>query len=75
MARPRKDFFFRWKKIRGGFKDDNRHGQGTYTYYNGTKYVGEFKDDKYHGQGTLIFPDGDKYVGEFKDGQAWRQDK
>ena len=23
-----------------------KHGQGTYTYANGDKYVGEYKDDK-----------------------------
>ena len=28
------------------------HGQGTWTYPDGTKYVGEFKEDKFHGQGT-----------------------
>ena len=39
---------------------------GTYTHFNGDKYVGDFKDDKLHGKGTLIFFNGDKYVGEFK---------
>ena len=44
-----------------------KHGQGTYYFANGEKYVGEFKDDKQHGQGTYIFADGEKYVGEFTD--------
>ena len=44
------------------------HGQGTFTFPNGTKHVGAYKDDKPNGQGTLTFPDGEQYVGEFKDG-------
>ena len=44
-----------------------QHGQGTYTYANGDKYVGNFKDDKSHGQGTYTYASGDKYVGEYKD--------
>ena len=28
------------------------HGQGTYTFSDGRKYVGEWKDDKMDGQGT-----------------------
>ena len=51
----------------GEWKDDNRNGQGTYTWADGRKYVGEFKDGKVNGQGTLIMADGRKYVGEFKD--------
>ena len=47
------------------------HGQGTYTYAGGSKYVGEFKGGKKKGQGTFTFGSGphsgDKYVGEFKD--------
>jgi hypothetical protein len=47
-------------------------GQGTYTAFNGNKYVGEFKDGKYNGWGTYYFLEnnpnmGAKYVGEFKD--------
>ena len=30
----------------GEFKDGKYHGQGTYTYPDGRKYVGEFKDDE-----------------------------
>ena len=46
-----------------------RHGQGTYTFSSGAKYVGEWRDDKRHGQGTETFASGNKYVGE------WRDDK
>ncbi len=53
--------------------NDKKHGQGTYTFANGDKYVGEFKDDMIHGQGTQTFADGtiekglwvnDEFVGE-----------
>ena len=45
------------------------HGQGTYTWPDGQKYVGEWKDDKRNGQGTHTWPDGQKYVGDYKDGK------
>ena len=56
----------------GEFKNDKKHGQGTYYYlaeneWKGDKYVGEYKDDKRNGQGTYTFANGNKYVGEFKD--------
>ena len=58
-------------KYVGGWKDDKRHGQGTYTFgpgeFYGDVYVGEYKDGMYHGQGIYTFADGSKYVGEFKD--------
>ena len=64
-------------KYVGEWKDDKKHGQGTYTFGNesqwaGGKYVGEWKDDKKHGQGAYTFGNqsqwaGDKYVGEFID--------
>ena len=49
--------------------DDNQHGQGTYTFADGGKYVGMFRDNEKNGQGTYTYPNGDKYVGEFKDGK------
>ena len=35
----------------GQWEDDKRHGQGTYTCADGTKYDGEWKD------GTFLFTD------------------
>ena len=57
------------KKLKSLFssdKNDKKHGQGTFTYPDGKKYVGEYKDGKQHGQGAQTLPDGAKYVGEFK---------
>ena len=65
-------------KYVGEWRDDKRHGQGTYTFANGDKYVGEYKDSKQNGQGTYTFgPNsewaGDKYVGGFVDDQIHGQ--
>ena len=34
------------------YKDGKKHGQGTYTWFDGGIYVGKWKDGKEHGQGT-----------------------
>ena len=61
----------------GEFKDDEYHGQGTYTWINGPnrgdEYFGEFKGSILHGQGTYTYANGDKYVGEFKDDKGHGQ--
>ena len=53
----------------GEVKEGTRvpHGQGTFTYANGDKYVGEWRDAKYNGQGTLTYANGEKLVGEWRD--------
>ena len=56
-------------KYVGEWKDGEHHGQGTYTFADGSKYVGEWKDGKRFGQGTYTWPSGSKYVGEWKDGK------
>ena len=55
-------------KFVGEFKDNLKHGKGTFTWADGTKYVGQYKDDLNSGQGTYTFANGDKYVGEYKEG-------
>ena len=42
---------------------------GTYSRYDGDKYVGDWKDDKKHGQGTYAYASGRKYIGKFKEGK------
>ncbi len=46
---------------------DCQNGQGTMTYYDGTKYVGQWKAGKRNGQGTLTLADGSKYIGQYED--------
>lgn len=53
----------------GEFKNNKKHGQGTYTVANGDQYVGEFKDGTFNGQGTYSFANGSRYTGDFKDGK------
>ena len=50
----------------GEYKDDRQHGQGTFTFSDGAKYVGEWKNDEvwnavgYAPDGTLetVWKDG-----------------
>jgi len=57
-------------KYVGEWRDDNMHGQGTYTWTAGERHVGEFRNGQANGQGTHTWADGDKAVGEFRDGQS-----
>lgn len=52
----------------GEWDYDNKHGQGTYIFANGDKYVGEWKDDKRHGLGSFITADGQRFTGIWEDG-------
>jgi hypothetical protein len=61
------------KKYVGEFKDNNYHGQGTFTFPNGDKYVGEYKEGKMHGQGTATTVTGNKFVGEHKENKMHGQ--
>ena len=49
-------------KYVGEFEDNERNGQGVYTFgpgnWEGDQYVGEFKDDRRHGQGIYTHADG-----------------
>ena len=55
----------------GEYKDGLIHGQGTFTWSDGRKYVGGYKDGKRSGQGTKTWSNGEKYVGEWKDDKEW----
>ena len=49
--------------------EGKRHGKGTLTFANGTKYAGEFVNGFFQGVGVLTFPDGGRYEGQFELGK------
>jgi len=53
----------------GEWDNDKRHGQGTYYYISGNRYVGGWDNDNQHGQGTYTWASGSRYVGEFLNGE------
>jgi hypothetical protein len=53
----------------GGWKNDKKHGKGTYTFVYGSSCVGEWKNNQKSGQGIWTGNNGDIYVGELKDGK------
>ena len=73
----------RWEEItaenwyQGSFLDGYFSGQGTMTWWDGSKYVGYWKEGLFHGQGVWTwlpsdkFPSGSFEKGEFKEGKLW----
>ena len=59
-----REIYPNWYYI-GDWKDDNRHGQGTYVFCNGTTYVGAWKNHKFHGPGKLTKADGTVFEGNW----------
>jgi hypothetical protein len=55
--------------------NDMPHGQGVFTYADGSVYTGPFSFGKMEGQGKLVFPNNDTYVGGFHDGRFHGQGK
>ena len=55
------------EKYVGVFKNDKKHGHGTWTLKD-IKYVGEWKEDKMHGLGTTT-SNAIKFIGKFKDNE------
>lgn len=50
----------------GEIKEGLPHGNGTYKFVDGTKYVGSFVDGFFHGWGRIMESDGSTYEGDFK---------
>ena len=53
----------------GEWADDERNGQGTETWFNGSTYRGEWKDGLRHGYGTGRYADIGRYTGWWEDGE------
>ena len=47
-------------EYKGEYKDNKRHGQGTFTFADGEKYEGEYKNGKRNGKGTYYYASGNK---------------
>ena len=49
----------------GYWKEDQKDGDGSVVYKDGTKYKGKFKNNKFNGKGEMKWIDGTNYCGEF----------
>jgi len=50
----------------GDWKDNKRHGKGTITWADGSKYVGEWKNGWKHGKGTYTDTKGKSTSGRYE---------
>ena len=57
----------------GFFKNNKRHGHGTYNFKSGDKYSGQWNKGNKHGQGTYYYSNGDKYSGQWNKGNKHGQ--
>lgn len=54
----------------GQFERDLKHGQGKFTYPDGSTYEGNFRNDKFDGYGTYLFAaDNREYKGYWSNGK------
>jgi hypothetical protein len=59
----------------GDMVDGKKHGEGTYTWKDGTVYVGSWVDGKKHGEGTITYKDGRLKYGRLKYVGIWANGK
>ena len=62
-------------KYEGMAFDEMMHGQGLFTFADGSVYTGQFRFDKMDGQGKLVFANGDVYTGGFAEGHFYGEGK
>ena len=55
-------------KYTGYFKNNKRHGRGTYVFNSGSKYVGQWKNGQQNGNGVFTYKSGTKLTGKFDNG-------
>jgi len=53
----------------GNYKNDKKHGLGTYRWKSGNWYQGNFSNDNRDGYGEMYWVDGTVYKGEWKNGK------
>jgi hypothetical protein len=56
------------KVYKGSYKDDKKHGFGSFTWENGRTYEGDWFNGKQHGKGVLIV-NGEKKEGMWENGK------
>ncbi|CAE7747800.1 PIP5K5 [Symbiodinium pilosum] len=55
----------------GSWLDGRCHGDGLYTWSDGTEYAGEFREGLMWGQGEKRWPSGRRYCGEWAHDMMW----
>lgn len=50
----------------GDYTDDERHGEGTMKWIDGSQYKGNWEKGIQHGKGLMVFPDGTVKEGLFE---------
>jgi hypothetical protein len=58
-------------KYDGEFKENSRHGIGSYTFADGSVYEGDWRDNVPCGKGIFRWQDGSVYDGHWKDGESF----
>ena len=53
------------EKYDGYWKEDQKDGDGSVVFIDGTTYKGQFKNNKFNGKGEMKWIDGTYYCGEF----------
>ena len=57
----------KFKSYDGFWKNNQKHGQGTMYYKDGSTYIGKWKNDMRDGEGILYYSTGEKFCGQFKE--------
>ena len=58
-----------FNRYEGEYKEDERSGQGTFWYPDGSVYEGTWAEGQRNGHGIYTYANGDKYEGYWKDGR------